>query len=91
MTQSPARDRTGVIYLTVAPDWRGTHDLRLIKATTGLPIVNHAEAIVVRLQLRVPAAAFRPQPIVVDVPASHVHHPEVGVEVTPISEEDTDE
>jgi hypothetical protein len=70
-----ARTREGTAYLTVRPD--GVYWLRVVKATQKRPESVPADAVVVKVKLRIPDRAFAPlQPeAVVTVPEDLVQNP----------------
>lgn len=74
--------REGTAYLQLVPT-KYPYELKLAGATQRKPTVVDPDAVVVKVRLRVPSAAFEPlQPeAVVTVPAELVQH-EVVVEAT---------
>lgn len=78
--------REGDVFLQVRPDPRYSNELRAVKSTQREPDVVEPGCVVVKIRLRLPAAAFLPlQPeAVVTVPEELVHHP---VEVEAVNPE----
>jgi len=70
------RTRTGEVYLTVRPG-RYPFELVVDKATVRKPTVTSPGAVVVKLKLRIPTAAFEPlkPEATVTIPESLVQHP----------------
>lgn len=75
--------RDGTTYLVVKPHRYG--QLRVVKATSRRPTSVDADCVVIKVQLRVPDAAFLPlQPeAVVTVPETLVQQPVEGEAVEP--------
>jgi len=88
-------NRTGIGYLTITPDPRYSHELRVVKANQSMPQSTPQGAVVVKVRISVPKVAFGPlvPTVDVEVPESAVIHPETSVEVIEIdpTEEDTDD
>lgn len=67
--------RAGTAYLQVVPG-KGHYELKVVKATQRKPAVTEQDAVVVKVELRVPRRAFLPlEPTaVVTVPEELVQH-----------------
>lgn len=50
----------GIAYLTVRRDWRNGRRVQAVKVTSKMPSAGELEDVVIKLNLRVPQAAFRP-------------------------------
>ncbi|MBM7788890.1 hypothetical protein [Tenggerimyces flavus] len=68
--------REGTAYLQLVPT-RYPYELKVVNATQRKPSIVDPDAVVVKVRLRVPCAAFEPlQPeAVITVPAELVQHP----------------